>query len=179
MVRAMNAPAVRRAARRCSLIAVSALVACASHDVRRGARFDDLPAAGEDVAVRVVTPADGAYGGKPAVGSGALVAAAIERVANASYRDVGTGPAGAGAARTLEVTPRLLHWEDRATNWSGLLDRVEVELRLRDLPSKRERTLVFEARNGWLTFVNNPPEALLDASFEAALQELLPAKPGR
>lgn len=150
--------------------------ACASHEVTRGQRFDELPPAGGAVAVRVVAPQDGSYGGKTALGSGALVAAAIERAANQGYEDVAVGSGSGSASRTLEITPRLLHWEDRATNWSGISDRIEVELVLRDLPADRRRKLVFAAKSGWFTFVNNPPEQLLDGAFAAAVVELLPER---
>jgi len=150
--------------------------ACASHEVRRGQRFDDLPADDATVAVRLVQPKDGSYGGKAAAGSGALVLAAIERFANERYRDVAVGYGTSSAMRTLEITPRLLHWEDRATNWSGISDRIEIELLLRDLPADRRRKLVFAAKSSWFAMVNKPPEALLDEDFDDALAELLPPR---
>ena len=155
-------------------VALSA--ACASTEVRRANRFDDLPPAGDDVAVRVAVPGDGSYDEKVYPGSGGIVAERIVDHLRERFTNVERGTADAGSVRVLEITPAILHWEDRATNWSGIRDRIRVELRLRDLPGDRQRLLVFAANNSWFTLVNNPPESLLDASFDAAVDELLPPR---
>ena len=161
------------------VFAASALLAsCASHETTRAQLFDDLPAASADTPVRVVRPADGAYADKVAAGSGVVVANRLVELLSARFRDVQAVDAAPVAAsqRTLEITPELRHWEDRATNWSGISDKIRVQLRLRDLPTDKGRQLTFAAKSSWFTFVNAPPEDLLDGAFAAALDELLPAR---
>ena len=159
-----------------ALLALSLLASCASHEIRHSADFDDLPAAPANTAVRVLQPEDGSYKDKVTPGSGLLVARRIEQFASQRYSDVAgiTAPLSNTTERTLEITPVIHKWEDRATNWSGKCDQIDIELRLRDLPSGKSRKLTFEATCAWFTFVNNPPEDLLDGAFQDALTELLP-----
>ncbi|MGK0204452.1 MAG: hypothetical protein ACI89X_000465 [Planctomycetota bacterium] len=163
-----------------SLFVLALLPACASYEIVRGTPFDDLAGAEKNVVVRVVEPPDGSYDGKTASGSGSLVARRIEQAVSKRFPNVAATKASAAAApgRTLEIAARLLHWEDRATNWSGKSDKVQIQLELRDLPSGKGRVLTYDAASSWFTFVNNPPQDLLNREFDAAVNELLPVAPG-
>ena len=125
-------------------------------------------------------PDDGIYSGTVAAGSGEAVANRIyqrtsQRFSNVSIVDE---PCREVGERTLEIHPRLLHWEDRATNWSGVSDKITVELQLRDLPANGTRRSTFQAASTWFTFVNAPPEDLLDRTFDEAIDDLLPPPAG-
>lgn len=121
----------------------------------------------------VLSAIDGVYQGDPYEGSGKEVAV---RVKNAlampipQTRLIDSTDEIEGAQRCTEsgaqymLAPSIQHWEDRATQWSGLRDLIRIQVRLIQLqppPPKILKTGYFEARNGWLTFVNNPPEELL------------------
>ncbi len=130
--------------------------------------------------VCVLRAGDGIYQGDPYEGSGAEISA---RTRNALAAVIpGTALAEAtsqkeGRAECLKsgadylITPTIQHWEDRATQWSGLRDLIRIRAVLeKSSPEPRSviRTGYFEARNGWFTFVNHPPEELLaddDAYF--------------
>ena len=135
-----------------------------------------------DDAVVVLATSDGRYGEKVYEGTGSEVARRVRRALLRKLRYVETVPrmSVAGArqvcldrgARFL-VVPEIHHWEDRATQWSGRLDRVEIDLTLIDLDVDTRRRLRFEAHSAWLTFVNAPTIDLLDEEFEQAVLSLL------
>ena len=64
------------------------------------------------------------------------------------------------------IEPKILHWEDRATEWSGKADRVKVSLPLYRSGSLVGSALV-TANSSWWTFGGDHPEDLLDTPFEA------------
>ena len=71
------------------------------------------------------------------------------------------------------VVPRIIHWEDRATNWSGVADKVKIELAVVDTTNgKTVKRVMFKANSSFYTLVNNPPEQLLDGSFDEVVREL-------
>lgn len=127
----------------------------------------------------VVPAQDGIYQGDAYEGSGGEVSSRTRNalstlfprttLAAAQGRE-GRNECSASGADYL-LTPTIQHWEDRATQWSGLRDliRVQVDLeRLQPGPPTVIRTGRFEARNGWFTLMNRPPEELLaddDAYF--------------
>jgi uncharacterized protein DUF4823 len=64
-----------------------------------------------------------------------------------------------------------LHWEDRATEWSGKADRVKVSLPLYRSGSLVGSALV-TANSSWWTFGGDHPEDLLDTPFESYASSL-------
>jgi hypothetical protein len=72
------------------------------------------------------------------------------------------------------ISPQILHWEDRATQWSGMRDHVKIEIRLIKVnPKTFIRSAFFEARNNWLTFVNADPSELLGESFDKVIADII------
>jgi hypothetical protein len=63
---------------------------------------------------------------------------------------------------TLLVVPSILHWEERATEWSGLPDRIQVLLQIYEVESG---TLLDAAevsgKSRWGTFGGDHPQELL------------------
>jgi hypothetical protein len=65
------------------------------------------------------------------------------------------------------VAPRILHWEDRNTPWSGIRDKVQVELRLlKTNPVELISSVRFESRSNSFVFIDGKPEGLLDDDFD-------------
>ena len=77
------------------------------------------------------------------------------------------------------VAPAIRHWEEHATNWSGRRDKVEVDVRLLQVePLAVLRTVTFEAKNNWFTFVDGAAAALLAKDgFARVVKSLF--EPGR
>ncbi|HVY24665.1 MAG TPA: DUF4823 domain-containing protein [Steroidobacteraceae bacterium] len=68
---------------------------------------------------------------------------------------------------TMLVYPTILHWEDRATEWSGLPDRVEVKLELVDAQSGHLLdSVVIKGKSGLATFGGDHPQDLLPKPVE-------------
>jgi hypothetical protein len=75
------------------------------------------------------------------------------------------------------IIPQILHWEDRATNWSGKPDIIKIQLSLYDVNfDKIIESVLFHAESSWWTLVNTPPEEMLDQSFDQAVLDLLKVK---
>lgn len=60
------------------------------------------------------------------------------------------------------VYPTILHWEDRATEWSALPDRVEVKVDIvESINAKLLDSLVVTGKSGLATFGGDHPQDLL------------------
>ncbi|MDB5414028.1 MAG: hypothetical protein JWR10_2363 [Rubritepida sp.] len=122
--------------------------------------------------VYIARPEDGRYGSTVYPGSGdavvsALLAAMLNRVAMVEAAAVVEAPDLAlvsarsrGAAYLL--LPLISGWEDRATEWSALPDRIEIVLTLQDAESGAivDRRII-SARSTWWTLGGDRPQDLL------------------
>lgn len=118
---------------------------------------------GDEVAVTL--PADGRYGNTIYTGSGAMTQTAIvgclrEMGINASEAATDAKP-GAVAPRTWTVTPLILEWEDRATELSGLPDRIRIELRTTDPAGQLRDATSISGASKWATFGGDHPQDML------------------
>jgi hypothetical protein len=60
------------------------------------------------------------------------------------------------------IVPQILHWEDRNTEWSGKLDRIEIQLSVFDTATKEEiANSSFIGKSKWATFGGDHPQDLL------------------
>jgi hypothetical protein len=133
----------------------------------------------------VLAPEDGAYGKERYHGSGRSVGRRTLSIVRQRFplaqlprgrsSDEGAALQRARAGRVdFIVSPEILHWEDRATPWSGFRDKVRVEVRLlRVHPPTLIRSVVFESRNNSITFIDGRPEDLLDRDYEKAVLSIL------
>jgi hypothetical protein len=115
---------------------------------------------------------DGQYGGKTYAGTGRSVAqmtaAAFSRYARRV--EVGGGPASSRdellaavrkAGAGYLVTPNITHWEQRATEWSGIPSRVSISLIVIDAETGVEvRSALLESRSAVVTFIRPNPDNL-------------------
>jgi hypothetical protein len=95
--------------------------------------------------VYVAVPQDGRYGDRVYTGSGQMVTRTVQRSFMPSVKHVEVGSeyenletALASARNTSAsylVYPTILHWEDRATEWSGRRDKVEVAVTVYNVSS--------------------------------------------
>ncbi|MGE0284337.1 MAG: DUF4823 domain-containing protein, partial [Rhizobiaceae bacterium] len=70
------------------------------------------------------------------------------------------------AARSKGATyifqPLILNWEDRATEWSGIPDRITIKMVVYDVSSGKEiASSVARASSKWATFGGDHPQDLL------------------
>ena len=134
-------------------------------------------------AVAIMLPNDGTYSGTVYAGSGKVVATTIKRATFGKVQTseiVETTNQKEALAYCKDkgirflIQPSILHWEDRATNWSGMRDFIKIEVLLvnpRDTSTLN--SIMYNASSSWWTFVNTPPEDMLDESFDKAIHKLL------
>lgn len=158
-------------------LACFALTSClASADVTQGSIFQALHPMPVSTQLEIMQPQDGAYGGKAYFGSGRAVAQRVQQASQARFPRARVSTqfsATPPAPGSLRIEAVIHQWEDRATNWSGVTDKIRVQLSLYDAISLR-RTLTYSANSSFWTFVNSPPEVLLDGDFDDAVLQLLP-----
>jgi hypothetical protein len=120
----------------------------------------------------VATAADGAYGAQRYAGSGqstsTMIGLALQehsravRVArdNQSFDDAIASAKGLGSRYLVYAT--ILHWEDRATEWSGISDKVEVKIEVIDPTSGETLTTgIVKGKSGLATLGGDHPQDLL------------------
>lgn len=120
----------------------------------------------------VGVPRDGSYGATPYPGSGGLTAQAVAaafapylaRVTVGVKReevDIALKSAQAGGYSYL-IYPEILHWEDRATEWSGRPDQASVKVSIvRTDTGAILDSAVVGGKSGLGTFGGDRPEHLL------------------
>lgn len=120
----------------------------------------------------VAVPEDGAYGETVYQGSGQLVTQAVASAFSARAgtvavadqhvdRQTAMEQAAATGARYL-VWPTIVHWEARATEWSGRPSRMALRVTIIDVESSRQvDSTAIEGRSRRMTFTSTSPEALL------------------
>jgi hypothetical protein len=165
--------------RRYSLVVLCVTLIASCADTHEVVRTDSSPSARLDTnsTIYIAVPRDGVYGANTYYGSGqntaqTLLAAFAKRTRNT---EVGRKPQSYKEARetalskNLEylVYPVILHWEDRATEWSGIPDRVEVKIDVVDAASDRSvASAVVKGASGIATFGGDRPQDLLTEPVE-------------
>jgi hypothetical protein len=129
--------------------------------------------------VLVIIPDDGWYEEQVYAGSGAHTSTSVaeafaDHAPRVEQMRVPPGrtahqvalDAGAGYL----VIPRITHWEDRATEWSGKRDRIGLTLTLFE-PGKQEplAAVEIEGKSKWATFGGDHPQDLLAKPIRACV----------
>lgn len=71
------------------------------------------------------------------------------------------------------VKPEILHWEERATEWSGKPDRIEIQLVIYDAVTKNEMAnSSYTGKSKWATFGGDHPQDLLPAPTNEYVKSL-------
>ena len=121
--------------------------------------------------VLISTPEDGWYGNTQYRNSGRMTAIAVRRAFSkyASTVDLVNTCHGDDCLDSIDtekygyyVKPEILHWEERATEWSGKPDRIEIQLVIYDSVTKKELTKSsYTGKSKWATFGGDHPQDLL------------------
>ena len=121
--------------------------------------------------VLISTPEDGFYGSTQYHNSGRMTANAVRAAFSkyASRVDVINTCHGDDCLNSIDtekygyyVRPEILHWEERATEWTGLPDRIEIQLVIYDTVTKNELVnSSYTGKSKWATFGGDHPQDLL------------------
>ena len=153
---------------------VSFLGACAdTHQLVRDDTSAEVRLTPADT-VFIAVPEDGAYGADTYRGSGQNTAQIIYSAFAKHTRACAVGRSIQTFEEALVSTrqggqkylvyPTILHWEDRATEWSGISDKVEVKIEIIDAVSGRATAYgVVKGKSGLATFGGDHPQDLLPA----------------
>ena len=126
--------------------------------------------------VLILNSADGQYGGKPYANSGKMLTAQVE-AAVSTHLSSATVAQENNLSAVLEhaqsngidyvIEPKILHWEDRATEWSGKPDRITIKLVIWDAKTgEAVSTSLERASSRWATFGGDHPQDLLPKLLE-------------
>lgn len=113
---------------------------------------------------------DGSYGAQVYTGSGQAtslaVRAAFAKFAKSTFvaklcQDVACLSSQPQPEARYYVVPEILHWEERATEWSGRSDRIEIKLSIYDDRSNEIAATIVSGKSKWATFGGDHPQDLL------------------
>lgn len=67
----------------------------------------------------------------------------------------------------------ILHWEDRATEWSGKKDKIEIKLSIYGAEGNQEIAgTIIGGKSKWATFGGDHPQDLLPEPIQAYVDTL-------
>jgi hypothetical protein len=122
--------------------------------------------------VYVAMPEPGRYVRQQYPNSGAQTQAAIisalkphvakVQAGGAPEEDDATLVSARAAGASHAVVPKIKHWEERATEWSGRPDRITIDIRIFDVASGEVVDAAeVSGKSRWLTFGGDHPQDLL------------------
>lgn len=133
-------------------------------------------------AVLVATPKNGFYEKDEYPASGRQTAV-VTQAAFARFSNQVTVSPACSALACLQaeggqryayfVVPEIFHWEDRATEWSGKPDRIEVKLVIFDAQNAKEvASTIISGKSKWATFGGDRPQDLLPEPIKLYVDSL-------
>ena len=133
--------------------------------------------------VMIIVPENGFYEGKEYENSGKITAlstrAAFAKFTNNSVvsrncKDlVCIQNQSPSLAFDYYVVPEILHWEDRATEWSGILDKLEIKISIYEGKEWREvATSIISGKSKWMTLGGDHPQDLIPVPMNKYIESL-------
>jgi hypothetical protein len=166
-------------------IMLCALLTASCADTHKVVRTDSSPDVrlSSNSTIYIAVPRDGVYGARTYHGSGQNTAQVVLSSFAKRSRDteVGRKPQSYKEARDTALSknveflvyPAILHWEDRATEWSAIPDRVEVKIDVVDVASDRSvASAVVKGVSGIATLGGDRPQDLLAEPIEEFVKSL-------
>jgi hypothetical protein len=156
-----------------ALIYLTALIVAGCADTHKLTRMSVASAPlSREASAYIALPADGRYGEILYPGSGAQTAQEIAaafapylfRISVATVSEDVAGALGSAEAGGYDyvVYPEILHWEDRATEWSGKPDLVSIRISMMQTSSRDVLDSgIIEGASGVATFGGDHPQDLL------------------
>ena len=132
--------------------------------------------------VFISTPKNGSYGKAEYKNSGKMTASALKaafsRFSNNIY--ISEGCSGRECLKIIPTgkyayfaEPDILHWEDRATEWSGIPDRIELKISIYDAALGTEiASTVIVGTSKWSTLGGDHPQDLLPEPVNRYVESL-------
>lgn len=152
-------------------LALCFLVSCSSKYKLGNFDAPASPLSASESAI-VMLPADGVYGSKTYSGSGQTVTQELYTALIPHFKKVEAAKSIESADKTIESAkqnsiryvfqPEILHWEDRATEWSGIPDKISISYSVWDTQTgEKISTYLGHASSKWATFGGDHPQDLV------------------
>jgi hypothetical protein len=136
----------------------------------------------------VALSADGRYDKENYTGSGAKTTYAVVNALkpHVSNMEIATEvmpyEQSVAVAKQRDVdylfVPKILHWENRATEWSGIPDRIQIELRTIDAHTGKTMDIGdLRGKSKWVTLGGDVPEELLEKPITQYINSLYGVTP--
>jgi len=132
--------------------------------------------------VLISTPENGWYEETEYRSSGRMTANAVRSAfsKNSSKVTIATDCKGEACLASIDtetygyfVQPIILHWEDRATEWSGKPDKLEIQIITYDSETRKEiGNTTYTGTSKWLTFGGDHPQDLLEKPTHKYVESL-------
>ena len=133
-------------------------------------------------AVFISIPEDGFYGDQTYRNSGEMTAQALKEafaaytnrieISNRCRGEACFGEIAEGSF-AYYVCPEILHWEERATEWSGLPDQIRVKVVIYAVNDRSViSSAILQGKSKFFTFGGDHPQDLLPKPISQYLQEL-------
>ncbi|RMA82642.1 DUF4823 domain-containing protein [Umboniibacter marinipuniceus] len=135
-----------------------------------------------DLGVLIATPVDGKFEDIVYEGSGSMTANALRDafVEHTERADITNSCQGVSCLQGIDanqygyfVKAEIFHWEDRATEWTGKPDRIEVHLTVYAAATKEELAKTsFVSNSKWSTLGGDHPQDLLAEPINEFVSQL-------
>jgi hypothetical protein len=158
------------------IFAISVLSSCADTTQLTKSGNESFKLA-TDNRIFVSVPSDGKYGNKTYHGSGANVSQIIVSSFSNYAPDIESGHKFQTHEQALAyskknkyeflILPTILEWEDRATEWSSIPDRVSIKVAIIHVGSGRTMgSVIIKGKSGLATLGGDHPQDLLPEPIE-------------
>lgn len=131
--------------------------------------------------ILLVTPANGTYGSIVYETSGTDVIQALSKELQRYTSAISIIPVPVTIDQILDkdleqfdyvIIPYIMHWEDRATGWSFIPDRIEVRFEIFNNQRQLIDTYLINGQSARIVWVSRQPDSLLPRPIRIMLQEL-------
>ncbi|MFS1429804.1 DUF4823 domain-containing protein [Vibrio splendidus] len=133
--------------------------------------------------VYIALSLDGSYGNKNYRGSGALLSSVIKSSLLTKMNDISVASRTESLQQSISYAkrnhydyvfyPTIMHWEDRATEWSAKADKVEVKIVTWDVRRNMElSSVIIDSTSGLATLGGDHPQDLLPKPVGAYVDNL-------
>lgn len=162
------------------LIGLVALTGCSAH-YRSTEMKTSTEKLKQNVPILISIPEDGFYGSTVYLGSGHETASAIQTaflhysdkvILSNSCKEIECLSQLASSESYL-VIPQILNWEDRATEWSGKRDKLEVKISVYNSSNMMLiNSTIFNGESKFITWGGDHPQDLLAEPVNSYISKL-------
>ncbi len=163
------------------------LTGCASIQQIRPHQYSSAPSLNLDGSAYIMVPSDGKYMDKNYQGSGSMTAQILESSFLRYLRRVEISKEVIGLKESFRIAqkgsfmyliyPKITHWEDRATEWSGIRDKVDVKINIFQSDTEKQLdSVMLRSKGTWFTFGGYHPQDILRKAIDRYVDSLFQKK---